>query len=265
VLESYRLMRNGNRRLSGDDRRRLDDFMSRMAELQRQLTATATTSAGCKDVKAPTATAGVYRAENDVIAAAFLCGYTRVANILLQEFDFSIRKWDGGVWHNDITHSWSRPDAQAFIAEAHRSVFRNQFLDLVRKLDVEEAPGVTVLDNAIVMWTQECSEHTHDQTNIPVITAGGAGGAMRTGLYCDYRNRSDKAVTPHGYMRECNTGLPWNQLLGTLLQAVGVPRSEYETPGTYGYGTQYRDPAYQRAQFPGVWEQSGNFLPFLKA
>lgn len=37
VMESYRSLRNGNRRLSTDDRRRLDDHMDRLAELQRKL------------------------------------------------------------------------------------------------------------------------------------------------------------------------------------------------------------------------------------
>ena len=40
VLENYKRLRNGNRRLSAADRQRLDDHMARIAELQRKLTAT---------------------------------------------------------------------------------------------------------------------------------------------------------------------------------------------------------------------------------
>lgn len=60
-------------------------------------------------------------------------------------------------------------------------------------------------------------------------------------------------------------GLTWNRYLGTLLQAMKVPRSEYDTNGARGYGTQHRSAAYIVCQAPGLWEQSGDFLPFLKA
>jgi hypothetical protein len=46
---------------------------------------------------------------------------------------------------------------------------------------------------------------------------------------------------------------------------MGVPRGEYEPPGTYGYGTQYRDGGHAKGMAPGLWEQTGNMLPYLKA
>jgi hypothetical protein len=270
VMESYRLMRNGSRRLSVVDRQRLDDHMSRLAELQRSLAASSMTATGCKDLRAPatgpTQVANLQR-HMDTIAAAFLCGYTRLANLAVGEFNFSSRKWDAPIWHNDITHNWAQPDAQALLVEAYRNVFANAFVYLLRKLDVEEAPGTTVLDNALVMWSQECSEVTHNQTSVQVLLAGGAAGKMRTGSYIDYRNRTPNAMARAyaGQVGQTYAGLTWNRLLATVLQAMGVPRSEYEKPGSYGFGDQYRDSSYVKKQAPGTWEQSGDFLPLLKA
>src|SRR5262249_6492958 len=50
VLESYKNLRNGNKRLSAADKQRLDDHMARIAELERKLTA----KASCGDVMKPT-------------------------------------------------------------------------------------------------------------------------------------------------------------------------------------------------------------------
>jgi hypothetical protein len=263
-------MRNGSRRLSAADRQRLDDHMSRLAELQRSITASSMTAAGCNDVRAPAAGPGAVASLQrniDTVVAAFLCGYTRLATLSVGEYNFSSMKWDPAIWHNDVTHNWARQDAQGLLVEAYRSVFANAFLYLLRKLDVEESPGVTILDNALVMWSQECSEVTHNQTSVQVITAGGAAGTLRTGSYVDYRNRTPGAIARAyaGQIGQTYNGLTWNRLLATVLQALGVPRAEYEKPGTYGYGDQYRDGGYTKTQAPGVWEQSGDFLPLLRA
>jgi hypothetical protein len=268
VLENYRLMRNGSRRLSAVDRQRLDDHMTRLAELQRSLTAASLTAAGCKDLRAPTAGAGAIanlQHNIDTVVAAFLCGYTRLATLSIGEYNFSSMKWDPAIWHNDITHNWSRPDAQALLVEAYRNVFSSAFLYLLRKLDVEESPGVTLLDNALVMWSQECSQVTHNQTSVQVVTAGTAAGRMRTGSYIDYRNRTPNAIARAyaGATGQTYTGLTWNRLLATIMQAMGVPRAEYEKPGSYGYGDQYREGGYVKTQAPGIWQQSGDFLPLL--
>ena len=89
VLESYKRLRNGERRLSAADRQRLDDHMDRIAELQRKLNAAF--PASCGAVVAPTddsalhmgleSTAGPRYAQlfNEVAAAAFICGSSRIA------------------------------------------------------------------------------------------------------------------------------------------------------------------------------------------
>ena len=50
------------------------------------------------------------------------------------------------------------------------------------------ASGGTLLDHSLVAWGQESGNVTHFAFSMPVITAGAAGGAIKTGSYCDYRN-----------------------------------------------------------------------------
>jgi hypothetical protein len=115
---------------------------------------------------------------------------------------------------------------------------------------------------------------------VPVITAGSAGGTVKTGSYIDYRDMSfvntDQNNAPDA-KGGFNPGLIWNQFLGTVLQAMGLPRSEFEIPayqpmrpdgvGTGGYGYWQYDP--QGFQQPGYYQSAysslGDWLPYLKA
>ncbi len=268
VIESYRRLSRSSRRMSQLDRQRLEAHMSRLDELERQIKSTSSAPIGaCRDTAAPpVSTRGSiqrFQLQNSIIAAAFLCGYTRLATIQVPEHYFSSRTWDPGVWHNSITHASSDPTNQALIVETSRSLFRNAVLDLARKLDSEESPGVTALDNTVVAWAVECAERTHANMGMPVVLMGGGAGAISSGKYIDFRHTLRPAENYLGFPRQI--GLTWNRFLGTLLQAMGIPRPEYESGGSLGYGTQFVFDRYAGGMASGLWQQSGDFLPLLRA
>jgi hypothetical protein len=65
-------------------------------------------------------------------------------------------------------------------------------------------------------------------------------------------------------------GLTYNQWLGTVLQAMGVQRTEYETDGVAGYGVKYANVQWVQLStaeaYPEViWSVAGEVLPWLKA
>jgi hypothetical protein len=260
VLDGYKTLRQSNKRLSPLDRQRLDDHMDRLAELQRQLKASAVSAASCKDVRKPTSSGGPdghHAALNSVIAGAFLCGSARIVVIGCAEHQFSP---GGGDWHQGVAHQWNGA-GQPRLQQAARGVFRSVFLDLVTKLEVEEAPGVTVLDNSLVAWSQESGEETHDNRSMPLVLAGAAAGSLKTGLYVDYRNLQKK-------VRGKPVGLTWNQWLATALQAMGVPRAEWQGirhNGAAGYGHPQISGSYRSAYVTEVRENANDFLPLLKA
>jgi hypothetical protein len=264
VIEDFKRLRNSNRRMSPDDRQRLDDHMDRMAELQRTVAAQTNPVASCKDVKAPATSVEPYRTFNDVFVAAFLCGASRIAVIAPNEANFVTFP---GSWHQDSAHKWNTdPAAQLRLVAANQAVFREVFVDLIQKLDVEEAPGQTVLDNSLVQMSNECSEETHNSNSIPMFTAGSAGGFLKTGLLCDYRNQAAKSKFVGQYGKISGfSGISNNRWLSTVLQAMGVPRSEFERPGELGYGDQRLDTIYSATYLPAVNLQQGDVMPFLKA
>ncbi|MBC8067279.1 MAG: DUF1552 domain-containing protein [Deltaproteobacteria bacterium] len=294
VLEHYHSIRDGNRRLSAGDKQRLDDHMERMLELQRKLSVVVE----CGDV-APPAVGNVdqwnppylydpvqheawAQAVSDVFVAAFLCDTSRIAVLSLN--DLSTFTTYQGDWHQDIAHLCSNVTLPADISipalydlpqnilnESYQRIFERVFLDLVRKLDVDDGNGQTVLDGTFVMWTQECGPATHECTNLPIVTAGGAGGAIATGYALDYRNlqlpyQDTQYGTPNAHVvgtDELYMGLSLNQYLGTVLQAMGLPPEAYEESPGIGYGeatpSQYRVPLYPQA----VLDAMGERLPWL--
>lgn len=279
VFEDYQRLRSGNRRLSTGDKQRLDDHMDRLKELERKLNV----QVSCGDVIPPTADSrplidesdyGInpmkhrefYTLMNDVIVAAFVCGTSRIATVMASEI-FSAYSGD---WHQDIAHHAHRPggEEQKTIADAHQYFFEEVFLDLAAKLDaVDMGNGVTLLDNTLITWSQESGAYTHDNQSMPVVTAGSAAGYFKTGNYVDYRNLGS-VVNGGGYegsLEVTHAGLSYSQWLGSILQAMGLPRAEFEQDGVGGYGYHYVGNDYTDNYDAKVFQSMSDILPFLKA
>ncbi len=284
VLEDYKRLRNGNQRLSTGDRQRLDDYMDRLAELQRKLEV----QASCGNVQPPTQSsidvlqgdpsysidpagqAKAWQLLNDVVVAAFICDTSRIATMRVTDIFSS----DPEDWHHGVAHEANVPDGvkQAILSASYQQVFENVFLDLVAKLDAVDDVTGTLLDSTLVNWTQESGPSTHTPIELPVVTAGSAGGFFKTGQYADYRDLGKTADKPDATSAVAsNIGLVYNQWLGTALQSMGLPPAEYEFGGNGGYGAVRMSPDteswYSGYQKYGSAELSvmGELLPFLKA
>jgi hypothetical protein len=280
VLESYKRLRNGNRRLSSGDKQRLDDHMARIAELQRKLSA----GASCGDVAKPTddvqkhydnneADAKAYgQLWNDVVAAAFVCGTSRIGVLGYGSSERFMAY--GGDWHQEVAHQWQLDDRQELLKQSYQKFFEGVFLDLAAKLDIEEAPGMTYLDNSLLVWSQESGMSTHDSVTIPVVTFGSAAGFFKTGQLLDYRRigNPDSMFDPMAGGKQY-LGLLYNQWLATVLQAMGVPPSEFERWDHKGYGVPYISaeswtPPYKKHYqdtSSRYFQMASDILPFLKA
>jgi hypothetical protein len=280
VLESYKNLRNGNRRLSAADKQRLDDHMARIAELERKLTA----GASCGDVMKPTDDAQNHYGNtekdaiaygklwNEVVAAAFVCGTSRIGVLGYGSTDKFVAY--GGDWHQEVAHQWQLADKQELIKQSYQKVFEGVFLDLAAKLNIEEAPGMTYLDNSLLVWSQECGMSTHDSVTIPVVTFGGAAGFFKTGQLCDYRRigNANSTFDPMAGGKQY-LGLLYNQWLATVLQAMHVPPSDFERWGHKGYGVPFISkeswtPPYAKHYgdtSSRYFTSASDVLPFLKA
>jgi hypothetical protein len=299
VLDSYRRLRNGNRRLSAEDKVRLDQHIHAVEELQRRL---GTSSApGCQVPPRPSTDnlalkrSGSFAADpvknvqyfqlvNEVLAVALNCGTCRVATFSIDEnnqnLTFTTRAPQGEDWHNNVVHPATVPgNNQDLVVQFNKVFFAEVFMDLVSRLDrFPNGRGGTLLDDSLVAWGQENGNTPHFSFSVPVVTAGSAGGAIKTGSYCDYRNISRKVSGDSSTGAEGSflwAGLVYNQWLSTALRAMGIPEAEWSEPDHPGYGWRatyqstysyfFTNKGFTAAQaYPAaMWQRAGETLPFL--
>ena len=286
VLDDYRRLRDSNRRMSSRDRQRLSDHLDRVDELERRLNVVLS----CEEIPQPAVNSddlpefiGNVEAQiqywqliNDVIVAALACDTCRVVSALLSEMT-TMSDYTGN-WHQEIAHQadfqqWGEPPTaeqghpHTILAASKQRFFEHVFLDLMGKLDaVDDGDGATLLDNSLLQWSQESGPATHESIETPLVTAGGAGGYLRTGQYCDYRNTNALwRVAEPNFVVETHRGLLYNQWLGTALQAMGLDPSEYETGGYGGYGDTYFGYEGYYPSTGGHVSSLSDPLPFLQA
>lgn len=125
----------------------------------------------------------------DIIAIAFQTDKTRVATLLLAR-DLSalyypfldVREGHHAASHNNTSQGYER------ISRFHLS----QLAYLAAKLDSMPEGEGTVLDNSCLMFLSNMwIGRKHDNTRLPLVLAGGMGGALQTGRTLDYLNAGD--------------------------------------------------------------------------
>lgn len=236
VLDAYRSLRQSNARLANEDRQRLDDHMDRMAELQRRL-AQAPPAQACATPARPS-TAGFTREGlalfNDMITAAFLCGATRVVVMDIRDRFVTVP----GNWHQDVAHRHTDPQVQQTLLRSNQLIFQYTLLDLASKLYVDAGGGRPLLDDSLLLWAQESGQFTHSPIGMPIVTIGRAGGALKTGLFVDYRNQV--AASQFNFYGQAHfAGLTYNRLMATVLHTMGVDSREWQAPGRSSFGQDY--------------------------
>ncbi len=287
VLQNYKSLMGGSSRLSAADKLRLGQHVDMLHTIEQSLDA----KLSCSSTPPAPADNDVYSQYGatpnakkwgqlymDVAVAALACGATRIGvfgfgdTAGLSPGFIASGKSD---WHQDAAHQWYTDAAQAWLVESYQGFFEHVFVYLASALDaLTDSDGNTLLDNSLLVWGQECCMETHSSFGLQTVTFGGAGGNMKTGLYCDYRQvgQASSAINPgkdagagassalDGYVTY--PGLLWEQFLATSLLAMGVPASEWERwkdPSgnvEHGYGVPFVDAT-------GTWETNyaSHYLP----
>ncbi|MHB1207626.1 MAG: DUF1552 domain-containing protein [Rhodospirillaceae bacterium] len=217
-------------RLGTSDRARLDEYFTSLRQIEQQVALelekpaplASCTVPGSEQEAPPGATLEVAGPNNKLLAGllahAIACDQTRVFNVLVNSLDLR-RAGNSMTWHM-VTHEEQIDEKAGYQLESFR--FTNwaiaAFADLLKSLDsIREGSG-TVLDRAVVMWMTDHSDaRMHGIDNVPVFTAGTAGGRLKGGLHVAL------------------AGDPATRVGLTLQQALGVPvngwgeRSNYTT------------------------------------
>jgi len=171
----------------------------------------------------------------DLLAMALACDFTRVATL---QFDRGSGgptfRWDGmnhEYNHHKLSHGKVKDNCFGDdqdtangcdnVAGYEDMLFaidywhQSKYARLLSRLDsYVEAGGRTLLDNSVVMYTNELSDgRQHNFIDLPYILAGSAGGYFKQGQYIllGSGQGGDDDTAPH------------NRLLNTIVNAMGIP------------------------------------------
>ena len=126
----------------------------------------------------------------DIIALAFQTDKTRVATLLLCR-DLSGLFYpflDVRLAHHPASH-----DDQSDAYERVSRYYVGQLAYLAGRLDSMAEGENTVLDNSCLMFISNMwSGSRHDSGKVPLLLAGGLGGALATGRVLDYTDQGDE-------------------------------------------------------------------------
>jgi hypothetical protein len=203
-------------RLGRSDAARLDQLLTGIADLDRQLQSAA--SASCGAMKRPTdmldynTNATVM---NQIAVTAFQCDLTRVISNQIAPSYPAISYIHMGVagGHHSISHFHAAADHDLYrkIQIWHMQVVA----DLLTRLDAVPEAGGTLLDHTFVVQASDVGmPNSHDHSHLPVMVAGG-GGVFKMGRHLDYP-----------------TETPIANLFIAVLNGLGVPTTTFGVDGT---------------------------------
>ncbi len=242
VHSAFTSFRSG-RKISADDRSRLDQHMDYVSDLQRNYASVMPPVVNsCARPSAPPAGAGSNPAQYspiymDLLAVAFKCGLSKFGTMAFESDD---PRWIPSLdINNQSMHAVMHGDfGQDLKLRAYRNWWTyhmNMIADrFIAPLDEQEGnTGRTYLDNMATALICAGGCHTlnqgdggHNGWDSQQILLGSMGGRLRSGNY---------TVMPRTNGRD----FPYNTFLITLMQLMGVPSGEYSAFATnqQGFGS----------------------------
>ena len=190
--------------LANEDKQKMQDHLDAVRQLEEQLAFQESSNGGglvCSSPTLKTETGSEDKrfqidGENmmDIIVQGFACDRTRVATLLWSNTASGIKFNSLGLkdGHHSFTHSNIASAAKVQARNKISQWYAERFAYLLKKMsNISEGNG-TMLDNTLIIWTSEHSvvRGEHDRKDIPFITAGSCGGAIKTGQFFDFtKNR----------------------------------------------------------------------------
>jgi hypothetical protein len=200
-------------RLGQKDKAKLDEYLTGIFDLEQSIANA--TQITCDSIARPDKNLAFpdhVKMMLDLSVLAMQCDVTRVVTFMLGNAG-SGRNYDfigvsGG--HHQISHHQNQQAnhdklTQIDVWEVQQLAYLLEAMD-----KVQEGSG-TLLDNTAVFFSSEIEDgNSHAHTNLPVVLAGGLGGALPTGQHVKFASKT-----------------PLANLFVTLLGGMGVPTTKF--------------------------------------
>jgi hypothetical protein len=195
VLEDARDL---ERRLGGSDRKKLDQYLSGVREIEKRIARAESLSPAVlpDDVSRP---AGVpadltehIRLMCDLLVLAFQTDTTRIVSFMLGREGSEQKYRMAGVneGHHSISHHQNKPDNLAKI-KAINVYHMTQLAYLTGKLKAVAEGGGTLLDSCMIAYGSAIADpNRHNHHDLPLLLVGRGGGAIKTGRYVRYTSET---------------------------------------------------------------------------
>lgn len=246
--------------LPAADRRLIETQASLVSDLRNRLSSTEPLACTIPTKPTDAGNEASITASIDMIVASFLCDATRIACVGIENPDPISTPND---WHGASHNPEIRLNSATNSLTINKWIAEKFVLRLIQKLDsVQEANGKSMLDNSLIYWGNELSGgNGHSAENMPVLLAGSAGGRINSGYLYDYRQEGLEVDIDNAGSKS-RIGRPYNQLLVTILQAMGLSPADYESNGIVGYGVNKSANAARNNRYTSMFADVGK--PLLK-
>jgi hypothetical protein len=205
-------------KLGGADRRKLDEYLYSVHEVERQIQTATTipTKNPPADTKIPEGippeVPDYIRVMLDLVVLSFQTDTTRIASVMLsmggsdRAFPFL------GI--NSSHHHYSHHEKKAENLDALHAIdkfYIEQYGYLIRKLAAIPEGNGTVLDNCMLLYGSPLRDgNLHDRGDLPMLLAGSGGGTVTTGRSIAFQSET-----------------PVANLYLNMLSAFGLPEKRF--------------------------------------
>jgi hypothetical protein len=199
-------------RLGMADRAKVDEFLTAVRGVEQRVIAGS--GPACQTIERPTLQAehginanvpgGYDKAAhvdlmNDLIVMAFQCDTTRIVTELLEnersEFLYNFvpqRTFAGGTSTEIDAVCGNYHGASAGLPQEFATIIRweaSKVAELCARLDrIEDAPGLSILDNSVVYFASCMEGPSHSCRNLPIVLIGGLGGVLKADQHVIFEN-----------------------------------------------------------------------------
>ena len=130
---------------------------------------------------------------SDLMVLAFQTDTTRICTLKLNNDHSGMRFPNLGIdhiIHHLLSHEEDNPDWLRV-----NQFFLSHLARILKGLDAVQEGERTLLDNSMILFCSSMLTGGHDNTQLPVLLCGGAGGQLKTGRVLDYLESDNRKMS----------------------------------------------------------------------